>query len=884
MSLTNALQDLTAEAAWEGDAEQLARVIGAKSTPQQLQIILDAHEGELKRRGIQVERKGHLLSISSARWARTLTHQDDFDLDAPTKHLQARHLHQCGLSLIPVQHGGKKPLQQWERNQESRASATEVENWLSKPVNLGIVTGAVSGVVVVDCDSDEATAWARENLPPTPITTITGKGLHKFYRHPGHPVGNRARVTTSEGTTLQLDIRGDGGYVLAPGSLHPSGARYLALGYWLPSEFESLPVYPSHLLSETEGAPGPKVERLPSPVSPGVAGSHQPEGRPDLLGRAEAWMATRKPAIAGQSGDSLTFTTAAGLVRGFCLPDDMALALMERWNATCSPPWSTKDLTGKIRSAHKSGKDPYGYLIGGENGGGGGKSNLPVKPERIPPSDQLGKRPPEGAPGGEETPTDGADTNLGCFPGVDEGGPMEPDEYTQNNDEGNARAFVGRWKRSLRYCHDVGSWFVWNSKIWKKDDTQKQRHLYVTFCHDRHGEAQGPEDQKRWHQALNNGKITAALSIAQCYPAVSCKLEDFDSKPWLFNAQNGSIDLKTGVLSSHRRGDLSTKLSCVSYDTKADCPTWRRFLLEIMGGDQELVNYLQRVVGYVMTGDTSEEAFFFCYGIGANGKSTFLEVLKFLLGDYGKSAEFSTFTEDADKAGARPDIVNLIGARLVMANESGQGKVLDTGLIKKMTGRDTMAARDLYKGMVEFVPVWKIFLVANHKPTIKDNSVGTWRRLHLIPFTVTFPEGKKDKGLRDKLLAELPGILNWALTGCLQWQEIGLSAPRKITEASKEYQDEMDPVGRFLADSCVTGHFDYYEAPAGKLFEEYKAWCAAAGEHEWSQTAFGKALAAKGYEKLRPTRQKPWRWKGIGLLTDVPDPGDKIQGELEGVF
>ena len=907
MSLSQAISDLVARhGTWEGTAQQLWDEIRLGDSPLSLAKSLAKHEEQLLGAGFSIRRElrgrdrervrliviagsdasdhpipdepippGNLIP-SDPTWDRAVGYPDfDFELDSRLQ--QALHLDRCGLSLVPIRWRDKRPSTAWETYQERRPTVIELGRWLARPSNLAIACGAISGVVVVDLDSPQALAWAEAHLPPTPIRCFTGtkalsddpedtfRGQHWYYRHPGQAIGNRARVNTAEGP-LALDIRGDGGYVLAPGSHHPSGAVYWAYGSWLPQDFQALPLYPTHLLTSliSDDVGGSPPQSSPTPIGR----DHLAESRPDLRSRAVAYMATRKPAIQGQSGDSLTFTTATALVRGFCLPDDIALELLQEWNRACVPPWSDKQLRSKIRSAHKSGREPYGYLIGDE--------------ERRDSAPQ----PRAAAPGGSETPK--ASSAVGGSPtrSLDSSSPALDVTIsplgTLNNDEGNARAFIHHHKGVLRFCHDLNSWYLWGGTRWERDDAQRHKWHYVEYCHWRQELALDDKTHQRWSTALNSGKATAALTMAQCYPEVAIKLDRFDSDPWVINCPNGTLNLKTAELLEHDRGRYLTKEVGVAYDASATCPQWRRFLLEIMGNDQELVDYLQRVIGYLLTGDTSEEAFFFLYGIGANGKSTFLEVVKALLGDYGKSAEFSTFTEDADKGGARPDLVNLIGARLVMANEAGQGKVLDTGLLKKMTGRDTMACRDLYKGMVEFTPVWKIFLVANHKPTIKDSSIGTWRRLHLVPFTVTVPEERQDKQLRTKLLEELPGILNWALAGCQWWQRVGLAPPRKITEAGKEYQSEMDPVGRFLADCCVTGHYDRYETAAGKLFEAYVEWCEDSGEKPWSQTAFGRGLRAKGYEQLIGGRGNQRRrvWRGIGLLSDVPDPGDKIQQEM----
>lgn len=862
MSLSTALKELTVNGDWVGPVADLANVLNYD--PQALSSSLSLYRDDLASIGIVIERAGSTLTIGTrSAWSREPHFPEfNFGLPRPDRYSQAKHLADCGLSLIPCEWGGKRPtIPSWTEFQRQPATASQLAKWTQQETNLAIVCGEVSRVVAVDLDSPAALEWAEANLPVTDVKTQTGekhgfRGQHWFYRHPGKPVGNKARATLPDGSRRELDIRGDGGYVMAPGCLHASGVLYEAWGKWTRESFDWLPMYPALLLTEDTDSTTVPVRTIT-----------RRDGDTRAFARARAWISCRKPATSGDLGDSLTFTTACALVRGFLLSDEEALELLRDWNRTCEPPWTDGKLQQKIRSARKSGKEPLGYLLGQElsrdsdTEWAASNSSSQVKRQAALTS----KDETEAMVGEVIDPTDLLEV---------------PD--TLRNDQGNAFAYVSAHQNCLRFCHDQKEWYYWKKPVWRKDTTQAHKFLYLNFCQDQLESNENIDERKRWLGALNAGKVNAALQLAQVFIQVAANTVDFDRHTWDLNCENGTLDLKSGQLKPHNRQEMHTKLTRVNYSPDATCPMWTRFLLEIMGGDQELVDYLQRVVGYTLTGDTKEEVFFFLYGVGANGKSTFLEVLKELLGTYGRAAEFETFTrkEHEGGSGPRPDVIALIGARLVMASETGSDSQLDTGLLKKMTGRDTMAARDLYRGLVEFVPQWKIFLVANHKPRIRDSSIGTWRRLHLIPFTVTIPEERRDQQLRAKLLAELPGILNWALAGCQEWQRAGLRPPRKISDAGKDYQDEMDPIGRFLADCCVTGHHNYYTVPAKRLYEEYQAWCSECGEKEWSQTAFGRALSGKSYERRKLTANRIFHWIGIGLASEIEEPGNKIQEEM----
>ena len=291
-------------------------------------------------------------------------------------------------------------------------------------------------------------------------------------------------------------------------------------------------------------------------------------------------------------------------------------------------------------------------------------------------------------------------------------------------------------------------------------------------------------------QSEDAKRIHAMVQLAQSETGISVTPDQLDANPWLLNCSNGSVDLRTGKPLPHARENLCTKQVPVNFDSKAKCLTWKAFLHRIMGGNESLVRFLQRAIGYSLTGQITEQVLFLFYGTGANGKSTFVETMRALLGDYAQQADFETFLIGKNEGGPRNDIARLKGARFVSAVESGQSRQMAETVIKQVTGGDKIAARFLYQEFFEFSPQFKLFLVANHKPQVRGTDEAVWRRIRLVPFDVKIPQEERDKHLPEKLQSELPGILAWAVRGCVKWQEKGLGEPTEVLEATQEYREE----------------------------------------------------------------------------------------------
>lgn len=435
-------------------------------------------------------------------------------------------------------------------------------------------------------------------------------------------------------------------------------------------------------------------------------------------------------------------------------------------------------------------------------------------------------------------------------------------------DSGNAERFIVRHGQDVRYVPTWKSWLVWDGTRWRRDDVCELERRAKETARAIHLEADAVRDADRAatfkHAAAseNAHKIKAMTFLAQ--EAVAVRPVAFDAQPMLFNCENGTIDLTTGLLKPHNRADLLTKRSNVSFDAAAECPRWLRFLNRIFDDDAAVIAYVQRAMGYTITGDTSVQVLHLLHGLGQNGKSTFLEIFADILGDYAMQADFTTFL-DGKTGGPRDDIARLAGARMVRSSEVGEGKRLNESLIKSLTGQDTIAARFLYSETFEFRPLFKLWFAANHRPVIRGTDLAIWRRIRLVPFMVTIPPDDRDPDLARKLRAELPGILNWVIAGTLAWQQAKreLKAPPIMEVVTSQYRAESDVLGTFLDECCETGQG--YEVGASDLYKAFKDWCEVNGEWCPSQTHFGRRLDDRGFQARRTNTAK--LRKGLRLGT-----------------
>ncbi len=444
--------------------------------------------------------------------------------------------------------------------------------------------------------------------------------------------------------------------------------------------------------------------------------------------------------------------------------------------------------------------------------------------------------------------------------------PSSPLVTANRTDLGNAERLASFCGLDLRYVYAWDSWLCWTGQAWQRDvsgeilrrsrDTVRATAAFASAIPDKE-----PRERLFRHalRTESAGKLAAMVALGRPLLYVDPGL--LDQRPWLFNCANGTIDLRRGALRAHRRADLLTKISPVHFDPRAMCPRWDAFLDRVMDGNDELIGFLQRAVGYSLTGSTREQVLFLLWGIGANGKSTFIDIVRELVGGYAVQAEFSTFLKQ-DSDSVRNDIARLVGSRFVAAVEAESGRPLAEAMVKQMTGGDFVTARFLFKEYFEFKPTFKVWLAANHKPTIRGTDHGIWRRIRLIPFVVTIPEDERDPDLVSKLREELPGILAWAVRGCTAWQRDGLGQPKEVREATDNFRDEMDALGGLLDEHCVID--PQASVRSSDLYLAYKKWAEENGERVLSKKAVAMRLTERGFGRFKGTRGARC-WSGLRL-------------------
>ena len=435
-------------------------------------------------------------------------------------------------------------------------------------------------------------------------------------------------------------------------------------------------------------------------------------------------------------------------------------------------------------------------------------------------------------------------------------------------DTGLGERFAAQHQAAVRFCYPWNKWLVWDGQRWARDAEGAVQQLAKQTCRSILAEAAAESDAdarkaltKFAMQSESVGHRKAMLSLAQSEPGIPVLPGELDKNPWLLNVQNGTINLKTGKLQPHDKADMITKISPCMYDPDATSPAWLAFLWRIFDERVDLIDFVQKLAGYFLTGDVSEQIFPIFHGSGANGKSTLVEAIMNVMGDdYAMKAppDFLML-----KRGEHPTATaDLFGKRLVACVESGEGRRLGEVLVKELTGGDTLRARRMREDYWQFNPTHKLILATNHRPEVRGTDYAIWRRIRLVPFSVQIPPEERDTHLPEKLHAESAGILAWCVRGCLTWQRDGLTAPDDVSNATSDYQGEQDQFGEFIRECCEVD--DFATVKASVLLEAYRQW----GEPKASQRKLGKALRERSFSSF--TNNGTW-YKGIGLLTEATE-------------
>jgi putative DNA primase/helicase len=454
-------------------------------------------------------------------------------------------------------------------------------------------------------------------------------------------------------------------------------------------------------------------------------------------------------------------------------------------------------------------------------------------------------------------------------------------------DSGNAELLARLNGGRLRFDHKQGRWLIWDShcRRWK-EDRQDVVYIYAKQAARYRAKTAASIDNDevagkvfKWAKTSENRfRIENALALAEKERPISDSGEGWDADPWLFGVGNGIIDLRTGKLRQEQRDDRIIKHSSVPFDPGAECPRFRQFLSQIFNEDVTLVDYIHRAIGYCLTGSVIEQCLFCCYGSGANGKSTMFTLLEHLFGDHAANLPFSALEMRNRNSN---DLVNLVGIRFATASETNEGVRLNEARIKALTGGDPITARRLYHEAFTFNPTHKLWLAFNHKPVIADDSEGMWRRVRLIPFDRQFRGDEQDRTLVDTLKSEAPGILAWAVDGCIKWQRDRLGMPTAVAHATARYREESDHLASFIEECCVVDRCA--TVAVGDLWERYVRWTNENEEIVVNKKVFKGRMEHKGFHQQRKGHQGTRTWTGIGFADRQTGADDAFSKLLKDV-
>jgi putative DNA primase/helicase len=439
----------------------------------------------------------------------------------------------------------------------------------------------------------------------------------------------------------------------------------------------------------------------------------------------------------------------------------------------------------------------------------------------------------------------------------------EADLSPEFSDDALALEFTSRHADELHFVAQWGAWLYWTGARWEFERTLKAFDLARAVAREFANACNAPDDKPKIASAKT---VSAIERLARADRKHAATVNIWDVDPWLLNTPGGIVDLRTGAKLPHDRTKYITKITAVA--PGGECPLWRKFLSEITGGNVELQAFLQRVAGYCLTGSTREHALFFFYGTGGNGKGVFLNTLSAILADYAAVAPMETFI--VTQGDRHPtDLAGLRGARFVTSQETEEGRRWAESKIKALTGGDPISARFMRQDFFTYTPAFKLIIAGNHKPGLRGVDEAIRRRFHLVPFTVTIAETRRDQQLPEKLRAEWPGILQWAIEGCLAWQRDGLKPPLIVREATEAYLGEEDALARWVEDCCIVRK-DFW-CPSGALWWNWKRWAEAGKERVGSRKWFGAALEEHGFKpkKFQETRG----YEGLKCPLEPGDPG-----------
>lgn len=454
----------------------------------------------------------------------------------------------------------------------------------------------------------------------------------------------------------------------------------------------------------------------------------------------------------------------------------------------------------------------------------------------------------------------------------------------KRTDSGNAERFAARYRSDVRYVDPRRKWLVWDGTRWQWDRGKsielraKEMARAIMLEADACSDMKEVGDIRAWSvKSESAGKRQATLALACSEPGITIDLDGLDADPWLLNCKNGTLDLRTGELHTHRRENMITKRTACAYDPKAGTFLWDTVLGNMTGGDKELGSYLQRIAGYALTGMATERKLFFLYGPPGSGKSTFIEALLSCMGDYAHATSFDTWLEHNNVGGNRDDLVKLQGVRLVTSGEVSATKHWDTALLKKFTGGDRISATAKFESEISYLANCTLVFAANDAPKAREDDSGFWERMQRIPITNVVPVEQRVKDLHAQLREpdNAEAILAWAVEGCKEWQQTGIGTSSVVTVSSAEYREENDWIGGFLEGYELVERCTITTA---EFRRQYAKYCEDEGQKPESNKTLALKIKKRTDGKVQYLKIDGYRmWRGLRLL-GAPPPA---QGSLK---
>jgi putative DNA primase/helicase len=695
--------------------------------------------------------------------------------------------------IIPIKYKSKQPaIKEWQKR---TANDNSFERDFPEELNIGIVLGKNSnGLADIDLDCPEAVKAAPYLLPDTDMVFGRKSKPKSHYIYRVNGCSNTLRLNDPTDGAVILEYRGNGGQTVFPPSTHPTGE---IIGF------------------DRHGTPATVTDKQLLAAFKKVAAA-------SLM--AKHWKMGRRHEAA--------LALAGGLHRSG---------------------WSENEICTLIEAVCKAADDEEAD----------DRLNAVRDTVKRLANDEVATGWPTLINIFGETIIDRVMEWLDIHRNIDPTPPHTSIDLMAYdfNDMGNADRFIAMYGKDVLYLEDQKLFAIWQDKKWELDsptliDGLAQSVAIKTL--EAANSVQSTETRDIYIKRAKRLGNTASRKymIETVKPRLATKTATFDTEELLINCQNGTVNIKDGTLQKHDRQNYITALIPYNYNTKADCPVFKKFLSDICGNNGELIRFLQIALGYSLTGSTKEQCFFIAHGSGANGKSTLLELVRELIGDYGATSPISTFIADNKQSSIPNDIARLRGKRFVLTSEGNIDQPLDSARIKRISGSDTETARLLHKEYVEFKPHCKLWFMTNHLPKINGNDPALARRIRVIPFNVTFKPEDMDNELPFKLRSEKEGILAWLIDGAIEWNKNGLQTPETVIHATKQYITDMDHIQQFLDD-----RIDAEEGSSitkSEMYCIYKSWCENSGIKPLTKPSLGSELIKKGLQEKRTSGDRFW--------------------------